>query len=139
MIARLIILGGILLTSLPGWSAEPLADIYVSTAGNDSWSGRLAEPVADGMDGPVATLEQARLQVAQLRRRQPGRDRPVLVSVRGGVYYVDQPLRFGPEDSGTERSPTISKAFGDERPVLSGGVRIPLASHRRRALANDAG
>jgi hypothetical protein len=124
MIARLIILGGILLTSLPGWSAEPLADIYVSTAGKDRWSGRLAEPAADGTDGPVATLEWARLQVAQLRRRQPGRDRPVLVSVRGGVYYLDQPLRFGPEDSGTERSPTIYKAFGDERPVLSGGVRI---------------
>jgi hypothetical protein len=47
-----------------------------------------------------------------------------LISVRGGVYYVDQPLRFGPEDSGTERSPTIYKAFGDEWPVLSGGVRI---------------
>jgi hypothetical protein len=120
MIARLIILGGILLTSLPGWSAEPLADIYVSTAGKDKWSGRLAEPAADGTDGPVATLERARLQVAQLRRRQPGRDRPVLVSVRGGVYYLDQPLSFGPEDSGTERSPTIYKAFGDERPVLSG-------------------
>lgn len=124
MIARLIILGGILLTSLPGWSAEPLADVYVSTAGKDSWSGRLAEPAADGRDGPVATLERARLQVAQLRRRQPRRDRPVLVSVRGGVYYLDQPLRLEPEDSGTETSPTIYKAFGDERPVLSGGVRI---------------
>jgi hypothetical protein len=125
MIARLIILGGILLRSLPGWSAEqPLADIYVSTAGHDSWSGRLAEPSADGTDGPLATLERARLHVAQLRQQQPGRDRPVLVSVRGGVYYLDQPLVFGPDDSGTERSPTIYRAFGDERPVLSGGVRI---------------
>ena len=124
MIATLLILGGILLTSLPGWAAEPLADIYVSTAGNDKWSGRLVEPAADGTDGPVATLEQARLQVAQLRRLQPGRDRPILVSVRGGVYYLDQPLRFEPQDSGTETSPTIYKAFGDEQPVLSGGVRI---------------
>lgn len=124
MIARLIIFGGIILTSLPGCSAEPRADIYVSTAGKDSWSGRLAEPAADGTDGPVATLERARLQVARLRQQQPRRDRPVSVSVRGGVYYLDQPLRFGPEDSGTERSPTIYEAFGDERPVLSGGVRI---------------
>jgi hypothetical protein len=60
----------------------------------------------------------------ELRRGQPDRDRPVVVSIRGGTYYLDQPLTFGPEDSGTEKSPTIFKAFRDERPVLSGGVLI---------------
>src|SRR5262249_54869997 len=47
-----------------------------------------------------------------------------VVSVRGGTYYLDRPLKFGPDDSGTEKSPTIYQAFGDERPLLSGGVRI---------------
>lgn len=28
--------------------------LYVSTAGKDSWSGRLAEPNADGSDGPLS-------------------------------------------------------------------------------------
>jgi hypothetical protein len=124
VITRRILLGGVLLTLLPGQSTAPQSDIYLSTSGKDEWSGRLAEPAADGTDGPVRTLDQARLRVAQLRRLQPGRNRPILVSVRGGVYHLDQPLRFQPEDSGTESSPTIYKAFGDERPVLSGGVRI---------------
>jgi hypothetical protein len=120
--ARLVILISVLLPSLPAWSLE--ADIYVSTTGKDLWSGRLPEPAADGTDGPLATVEQARLKVAALRLQQPERDFPVFVSVRGGVYYLDQPLTFGPQDSGTERSPTIYTAFEGERPVLSGGVRI---------------
>ena len=34
---------------------EPTADFYVSPAGNDAWSGTLAEPKPDGRDGPLAT------------------------------------------------------------------------------------
>ena len=33
---------------------------FVSTKGNDSWSGRLAAPNAAGTDGPFASLEKAR-------------------------------------------------------------------------------
>jgi hypothetical protein len=124
MTLRLILPGGVLLMLLSGYPAVPEADIYVSTAGKDDWSGRLAEPAADGKDGPVATLEQAKLRVAELRRQQPERAQPVVVSIRGGTYYLDQPLKLGPDDSGTEKSPTIYKSFRDERPVLSGGVRI---------------
>lgn len=119
---RAVLIGIVLSTPLSAWSAT--AEIYVSPVGKDVWSGRLAEPTADGADGPVATLERAKQLVAELRRREPERDRPIVVSVRGGVYYLDQPLEFRPEDSGTENSPTVYEAFGDERPVLSGGVRI---------------
>lgn len=120
----LFLLGSAPPTLLSGWSATSQADIYVSTAGKDEWSGHLAEPAPGGRDGPVATLKRATQRVAELRRGHPERDQPVVVSIRGGTYYLDQPLNLGPEDSGTERSPTIYKAFGDERPVLSGGVRI---------------
>src|SRR5580700_10517323 len=123
MITRRTLIGAALLTPFSAWAAAPQADVYVSTRGRDAWSGRLAEPAADGTDGPVATLQQAKLRVAELRRQQPGRDGPLVVAVRGGIYHLDQPLKLGPEDSGTETSPTIYAAFGDERPVLSGGVR----------------
>ena len=36
------------------------ADFYVSTIGNDDWSGKLPEPNADGTDGPFATVTRAR-------------------------------------------------------------------------------
>ena len=124
MITRRMLLGGVLVSMLSGKSAAAQADIYVSTSGKDEWSGRLPEARKDGMDGPVASIEQAKRRVVQLRRHEPGRDRPVVVSIRGGTYYLSQPLTFGPEDSGKENSPTIYEAFSNETPVLSGGVRI---------------
>jgi hypothetical protein len=119
-----MLLGGVILTLLSGQSTASEADIYVSTYGKDKWSGRIPEPAKDGTDGPIASLRRAKLRVAELRRQQPGRDRPLIVSIRGGIYHLNEPLKLGPEDSGTEESPTIYQAFGGERPVLSGGVRI---------------
>lgn len=118
MITRRTLLQGAL-GMLPGPSfaaPEDQADIYVATTGNDAGSARA--------DAPVVSLQRAKELVAELRRRQPQRDSPVVVAIRGGLYHLDQPIRLGPEDSGTEASPTIYQAFGDERPVLSGGVRV---------------
>ncbi len=100
------------------------ADFFVSTQGNDSWSGALAEPKADKSVGPLATVQRAVQRVAELRKKEPQRERPVIVAIRGGVYYLEQPITLGPEVSGTEKSPTIFQAYGDERPVLSGGRQI---------------
>ncbi|MBR0874907.1 right-handed parallel beta-helix repeat-containing protein [Bradyrhizobium tropiciagri] len=124
MLTRRMLLGGVLVSVLSGRSAAAQADIYVSTSGKEQWSGRLPEPRQDGTDGPVASIEQAKRRVAELRLREPGRERPIIVSIRGGTYYLSEPLTFGPEDSGTENSPTIFEAFSNETPVLSGGVRI---------------
>ena len=121
---NVVLLGCALLVSVAASAAAQQADLYVSTAGNDAWSGRFAEPANGGSGGPVATLQRAKQLVAEIRRREPARDRPVVVAVRGGTYHLDQPLTFGPDDSGTEKSPTIYQAFGDERPLFSGGVRI---------------
>ena len=46
------------------------------------------------------------------------------MAVRGGLYLLIAPLSFGAADSGTEKAPVIYQAFGDERPVLSGGTPI---------------
>src|SRR5207249_7797146 len=40
-----------------------LADFYVATNGNDSWSGTLDAPNGDSSDGPFATLNRARQAV----------------------------------------------------------------------------
>jgi hypothetical protein len=125
MLSRRVLLGVSLLTPLTGWTAGPVeAALYVSTAGNDRWSGRLADPAPDGEDGPLATIEEAKRRVAELRRQAGERGAPIVVSIRGGLYALEQPLIFTPEDSGAENSPTVYQAFGDERPVLSGGARI---------------
>jgi hypothetical protein len=97
------------------------ADFFVSPRGKDNWSGKLAEPGKN--DGPFATVARAREAVrAWLKtRKEPRR---VRVLLRGGTYYLDSPLEFGPEDSGTKKAPVIYAAAAGEKVVLSGGRRL---------------
>lgn len=96
------------------------ADLYVSPAGNDAWSGTLAEPNAEKTDGPLATIHRARDLVRELKG-QAGRATPVVVALRGGAYYLAETFVLTPADSGTAAVPIVYRAFPGERPVLSGG------------------
>ena len=104
-------------------SASPTADFYVAKNGNDSWSGKLAVPNRKRTDGPFATLQRAQQAVRELRRKAT-LNRPVVVMVRKGVYYLHEPLVFTPEDSGTAQSPTVYTAYPGEKPVISGGTAL---------------
>jgi len=101
----------------------PETVFYVSTQGNDAWSGTLAQPSALRTDGPFATIEKARNAIRKLKSRRP-LSRPVTVYVRGGVYELRAPIIFSPEDSGTEKCPITYAAYPHEVPVLSGGRAI---------------
>ncbi|NCO93486.1 MAG: right-handed parallel beta-helix repeat-containing protein [Armatimonadetes bacterium] len=104
-------------------AAEPPAgDFYVSLAGNDTWSGTLAAPNAAANDGPFATLGRA--QQAVREARGAALERAVTVLIRGGVYELAEPLRFGPQDSGAENAPVTYAAYPGEMPVFSGGSAI---------------
>ncbi len=92
------------------------ADFHVATGGKDSQSGT--------EQAPFATLHRAQQAVRQLRQQQTRLNRPIVVEVRGGVYFMDQPLIFGPQDSGTQASPVIYQAREGEHPVFSGGAPI---------------
>ncbi|CAO3405333.1 right-handed parallel beta-helix repeat-containing protein [Azospirillum sp. 11R-A] len=84
---------------------------YVATNGNDSWSGRLAAPNAEGTDGPFATLERA-----QSAMRATGiRD----TYVRGGSYAMARTVTLTAADNGVR-----IMAFPGETPVFSGGERV---------------
>lgn len=100
------------------------ADLYVSLRGRDAWSGRFAEPKTGGSDGPLATIERAQALVRKLQFDDPKRDRPIVVAIRGGTYFLDRTIVFTPDDSGTERAPVIYRAYPGERPIFSGGRRI---------------
>jgi len=102
-------------------ASSPRADFYVSPNGNDRWSGRLAQPNRQRTDGPFATIHRARDAVRAVQAEDP-RARTVLL--RAGLYSLREPLRLGPEDSGTARSPITYAAYPGEAPVLSGGVRL---------------
>lgn len=97
---------------------------YVSLAGDDRWSGKLAEPDAGRTDGPFATVQRALAAIRELRRTDPDMAGPATVYVRGGIHYLREPIILTPEDSGTPASPIIIRNFPGELPVLSGGRRV---------------
>ncbi len=90
------------------------AEFYVATDGNDANPGTVRKP--------FATLARARHAVRDLKKG--GLKKDVTVLVRGGMYRLDKPLVFGPEDSGTRDHSITYAAYPGERPVFSGGRRI---------------
>ena len=101
-----------LVISIAGANAMPQADLYVSTKGNDAWSGKLSEPNAMRTDGPFVTIQRAQKAV-----RASAKSCTVLV--REGTYELTSPLLFTPEDSNSTYA-----AYPGEKPVISGGRRL---------------
>ena len=100
---------------------EPTAAaFFVATRGNDAWSGTLSEPNPAKTDGPFASLAGARDAVRELKAKE-GLKAPVTVMVRGGCYYLQEPLVLTPADSGTDRGPILYRAYPGEKAVINGG------------------
>ena len=70
----------------------PQADLYVSTKGNDSWSGKLSEPNAMRTDGPFASIEGAQKSARELRKSIVGK-RPVTVLASDSHHPEEPPCR----------------------------------------------
>jgi hypothetical protein len=112
--------------------------IYVSPAGNDAWSGTAAEVDAQRTDGPAATLARARdLARAALAKDRSVEAGSVHIYVRGGNYFLPEPLMLSPDDSGKRGAPVVWSAYQKERPVVSGGSLVTgwTQTNFSRALA----
>lgn len=93
------------------------AQIYVAPNGDDNNPGTLRSP--------FATLTRARDFVRELKRLEGGSlQKPVRIFLRGGSYYLSAPLVLTPEDSGAEKARVYYLAYRNEKPLISGGVRI---------------
>ncbi|MEI7423816.1 MAG: right-handed parallel beta-helix repeat-containing protein [Prolixibacteraceae bacterium] len=102
-------------------SSEPFADFYVSTKGNDSWSGKLTEPNADKSDGPFATVNRAK-QAVRLLKKDCYRN--VYVLIRGGEYNLAETETFTPADSHYDSYKVYYMAYPGENPVFSSDKEI---------------
>jgi hypothetical protein len=110
-----------------GAAAVPpqLVVLYVSPDGRDEWSGKLPDPDAAGNNGPLATLTRARDVARQIRAGADKQTRTnVKVLVRGGKYFLPEPLVLDARDSGTEEFPVVYAAYPGEQPILSGGRHL---------------
>ncbi|MCL4692285.1 MAG: hypothetical protein KJ060_07220, partial [Candidatus Hydrogenedentes bacterium] len=102
------------------WAQDSVA-IHVSQAGNDSWSGALASPNAEGTDGPFATLVRARDEVRRMKADAGLPEGGVRVVVHGGRYEFGEVLTLTSEDSGTEQARVTYVAADGEEVRISGG------------------
>jgi hypothetical protein len=97
--------------------AQRAAEIWVSPAGDDANPGT--------REKPKAGILMAQRQARELRRlHDPSAREGIRIILQGGLYCLDEPLVFRPEDSGTADSPTIIMAAEGENPVISGGVKV---------------
>ena len=88
-------------------------EFHVSPSGNDSNPGTRGKP--------FATLTRA--QTAARLGKGHGR---TTIFLHDGTYYLPETLIFTSEDSGTAQAPVEWKAWKNEPPVISGGVRLTL-------------
>ena len=99
------LMGGVLMFVLTFSSfAQPY---YVAPTGDDANPGTLKKP--------FASLHRAQQAV----RKKAGN-----VFLRSGTYYLPETLTFTAQDSGTKKSSVIIQAYKDEKPVISGGVKL---------------
>lgn len=94
---------------------------YVAIDGNDNWSGAIAEK--SDADGPFATIGRAKDAVRELIKSGKA-DGTITVYVRGGMYFLDKPLIFTPEDTGTVKTPIKYISYNNEISIISGGKAI---------------
>jgi hypothetical protein len=104
-----------------GNKVDYFADFYVSAIGNDSWSGKLAEPNADKTDGPFATVNRAKLAVRFIKKDCY---RNIYVLIRGGEYRLSKTETFTPADSHYDAYQIVYMAYPGENPVFSSDVEI---------------
>lgn len=93
-------------------------DLIVSPNGNDTWSGRKAEPDKENNDGPLASIRKA-IQIIRNWRHQGKLGDTPTVWCRGGIYSAPFPFEIEPMDSNIK-----FQAWPDEEPIVDGGIRI---------------
>lgn len=99
-------------------------EYYVSHSGNDSWSGKIADPNDNKTDGPFKSLYRARDAVRELRGKGPLSPESIIVSIRGGNYTITETFNLDAEDSGYLHAPVIWRAFPGEQVIFTGGKEI---------------
>jgi hypothetical protein len=89
------------------------ATLYVSVEGCDSNSGT--------ENAPFKTVLRAQQAVREINQNMHGN---IVVQIAGGRYFLNEPLLFKPQDSGTNGFEVIYAAAPGQQAILDGGERI---------------
>jgi hypothetical protein len=89
---------------------------YVSPQGSDQNTGTVKLP--------FASIERAKEMVKSYKNSNP--NNAVTLIFLNGTYYLEEPLVFSPEESGSEDAPYMIRAAQGEKVVISGGRSLDL-------------
>ncbi|MFQ3548582.1 MAG: right-handed parallel beta-helix repeat-containing protein [Armatimonadota bacterium] len=98
-------------------------NFYVSTNGNDNWSGTLETPNPAKSDGPFKSITKARDTIRNLKQSNKI-SKPINVIIDDGIYYLTEPIVFTEKDSGTKDYPITYKAKNKHKAIISGGIPL---------------
>jgi len=87
------------------------AEVYVSPSGDDTNPGT--------KDKPLKTFAAARDKVRTIKG-----DGDITVYFRGGYYYFTEPVKLTIEDSGSEYRRITYRAYENEKPIFTSGMRV---------------
>ncbi len=125
---RPLLVASVLLAVLPFTQPSRAADqpitFYVSPEGSDLFTGTLARNTARHNDGPFATIQHARDIVRAILATSGSNHPPINIVLRGGTYWLVDPLIFTPADSGTAQAPITYQAYANEKPIVSAGKPV---------------
>ena len=82
-------------------------NLYISTEGNDAWSGTQKVANPDATDGPLASLQGARDAIRTLKSKAGSGEGGIIVNVAPGIYTQSEAVTFMAEDSGASNYPII--------------------------------
>ena len=116
----------VLAVSAPGNSSpKPVLKLYVSTVGNDNWSGKLSQPNRDKTDGPFATLQKARDMIRRLKEQKKLPKGNIIVEIREGAYELQGVFELDAVDGGADAQSRIAYVGQKGKEVrLSGGKSL---------------
>ncbi len=104
----------LILTVLISCTHQRTVQFFVSPKGRDTNPGTEA--------APFHSLEKAKESVRSQLRKAPGE--PIVVNMKEGTYYLEKPVVFSPEDSGTGTASVLYKAADGEEPVFTGSREV---------------
>ncbi len=100
--------------------------LYVASNGNDKSTGKSFKQT-NGNDGPFLTLERVKQEIRNLKRSGKVLAGGIAVNLLGGVYALDKSFELYADDSGTDESPIIYRAWKEEDVRIIGGKKLIAA------------
>lgn len=97
---------------------------YVSTEGNDKWSGQLPAANSERNNGPFRTLEKANEALFKLGNEGLLTGKNVQVLIRGGVYEIENTIKLIKLGNDEQPASIIWKNYEFEKVELVGGREI---------------